>query len=83
MITAATSSSVPIRPNGGLARVAASTSSRVEPVRAAIWSARPPSDFQSYPSTTPGATAFTSTPRAANASANTLLSDSSAAFVTE
>ena len=49
VITAATSSSVPIRPSGGLARVAASTSSRVEPVRAAIWSARPPSDFQSLP----------------------------------
>ena len=44
----------PCARSAGSARVAASTSSRVEPVRAAIWSARPPSLVQSSPSTAPG-----------------------------
>ena len=69
--------SLPMRPSGGLACVEASTSSRVEPVRSAIWSAMPPSPVHSPLSTGPGATAFTSTPRAAQVSANTRLSESS------
>src|ERR687896_2287742 len=79
-ITVAISTSVPIRPSGGLERVPSSTSSRVNPVRFAISSASPPSRVQSSPSTGPGVTAFTSTPLDAQASANTRDNQSRAAL---
>ena len=82
-ITAAISSSVPSRPIGWRDAVASSTSSRLMPRACALWSASPPRASHRSPATGPGETEFTSTPRAANKSANARDSDSSAALVTE
>jgi hypothetical protein len=72
-----------MRPSGRPAPVRCRTSSRVAPLRAAAWSARPPGASHAGVSAGPGQTALQSTPFPASASATSRESDSIAAFITE
>src|SRR5919204_103050 len=79
--TAAISSGSARRPSGRPAPTAARTSSRVLPLRAACWSARPPSASHASVAVGPGVTAFERIPSWAYRSATSRDSDSTAATV--